>query len=213
MPGIEKNIVGARSVRLKRRIVQAAMQMVVALALLTPVWAANGAEPLTNLQFVTISSDIDALPKPVAKMWDTIAAAAATGDIEAMRLVFESSELLPQVARGDARHPIEILKSRSVDGSGRDIAAAMLNILEAGYAHINQGKAHELYIWPYFAATGVGDLAPQAQISLYRIAPASAVAAMLKSGQYSGYRLGISPDGTWQYFLESPPRKTNEQQK
>lgn len=203
---------GIHNLCIRRRAGRLAGPLIVALlAMIAPAKSASVSEPLTKLQFYTISDDIDALPKPVSAMWDTIASAAATGDIEAMRLVLESSELLPQIDRQDTRHPIDIWKDRSVDGSGRDITAAMLNILEAGYAHINQGKPHELYVWPSFAVTGTRDLAPDTQILLYRIAPAKAVAKMLKTGVYSGYRLGISPDGTWQFFLSGLPSARQEE--
>ena len=145
--------------------------------------------------------DFNALPDPVKRMLERIATAAQSGEIENMQPVFESNELKPMVATASAGDPIALWKKESADGSGRDILAAMLNVLSSGYARVGQG-ADEMYVWPYFAETGVTALTPAQEVELYRIVPRERVAEMKKSGKYSYYRLGIAPNGVWHYFLQ-----------
>src|SRR5262245_54029423 len=93
--------------------------------------------------------DFNALPDPVKRMVAKIVAAAQSGEIENMRPVFESNELKPMVAAAFVGDPIALWKKESADGSGRDILAAMLNVLSSGYVRVGQGP-DEMYVWPYF---------------------------------------------------------------
>ncbi len=145
--------------------------------------------------------DFNALPAPVKRMLESMATAAQSGEIETMRPVLESNELKPMVAAAHVDDPIALWKKQSADGSGRDVLAAMLNVMSSGYARVGQG-GDEMYVWPYFAETGVSALTPPQEVELYRIVPRDLVAAMKKSGKYSYYRLGIAPNGVWHYFLQ-----------
>jgi hypothetical protein len=145
--------------------------------------------------------DFNALPDPVKRMLEQIATAAESGEIENMRPVLESNELRPMVADTYVADPIALWKKESADGSGRDVLAAMLNVMSSGYAHAGQGK-DEMYVWPYFAETGLAALTPAQEVELYRIVPPERAAAMKKTGKYGYYRLGIAPDGVWHYFLQ-----------
>jgi len=62
--------------------------------------------------------DFDALPDPVKRMLRQIASAAESGDIEAMRPVFESNELKPMVTISFVDDPIAFWKKASADGKG-----------------------------------------------------------------------------------------------
>jgi hypothetical protein len=145
--------------------------------------------------------DFNALPDPVKGIVERIATAAQSGEIENMRPVYESNELKPMVAAAFVGDPIALWKKESADGSGRDILAAMLNVLSSGYVRVGQGP-DEMYVWPYFAETGVSALTPAQEVELYRIVPRERVAEMKKSGKYNYYRLGIAPNGVWHYFLQ-----------
>ena len=114
--------------------------------------------------------DFNALPDPVKRMIEKIVAAAQSGEIENMRPVFESNELKPMVATAYVDDPIALWKKESADGSGRDVLAAMLNVLSSGYVRVGQGK-DEMYVWPYFAETGLAELTPAQEVELYRIVP------------------------------------------
>lgn len=145
--------------------------------------------------------DFNALPDPVKRMLQQIADAAQSGEIEKMRPVFESSELKPMVTTGYVDDPIAFWKKASADGTGRDVLAAMLNVMTSGFARVGEGK-NEIYVWPYFAETDLGKLTPAQEVELYRILPPEAALQMKKAGKYSYYRLGISPTGVWQYFMQ-----------
>jgi hypothetical protein len=145
--------------------------------------------------------DFNALPDPVKRMLTSIAGAAESGNIEAMRTVFESNELKPMVSTSFVDDPIAFWKKASADGTGRDVLAAMLNVLSSGYVRMGKGK-DEIFVWPYFAETDLAKLTPAQEVELYRIVPPELALAMKTSGKYSYYRLGVSPTGVWQYFLQ-----------
>ncbi|HEX5932103.1 MAG TPA: hypothetical protein VFY74_10200 [Methyloceanibacter sp.] len=144
--------------------------------------------------------DFNALPDPVKRMIEAIAEAAQSGEIEKMRPVLESNELKPMIAADHVDDPIAFWKKESADGSGRDVLAAMLNVMSAGYVRVGKGQ-DEMYVWPYFAETGLSALTPAQEVELYRIVPPQLAAPMKKSGKYSYYKLGIAPTGVWHYFL------------
>ncbi len=158
----------------------------------TSAQAADGAKVLY---------DATALPEPVQRMLREIIIAARTGNIEAMRTVLESNELKPMVAAAHVADPIAYWKEQSVDGSGRDVLAAMLNLLDSGF--VLTGKDHDaMYVWPYFAEVDIAKLTPAQEVEFYRAVPPKSVKAMKKKGKYSYYRLGVSPSGVWHYFIQ-----------
>jgi hypothetical protein len=145
--------------------------------------------------------DLGALPDPVKRTLTEIVFAAETGDLEAMRPVLESREFRPMVAAAFVADPIAYWKEHSVDGTGRDVLAAMLNVLASGFVLTGTGR-DAMYVWPYFAEVDLATLTPAQEVEFYRAVPPELAAAMKKSGKYSYYRLGISPKGVWHYFLQ-----------
>lgn len=145
--------------------------------------------------------DFNALPDPVKRMLQQIGGAAESGEIENMRPVLESNELKPVVTAEYVEDPIAYWKKQSADGSGRDILAAMLDVLTSGFVRAGQGE-EEMYVWPYFAEIDLAKLTPAQEVELYRIVPPSLAVPMKRSGKYSYYKLGISPSGVWHYFLQ-----------
>lgn len=162
---------------------------------------AEGGKDAGSSETPEVLYDFDALPEPVQRTLEKIAAAAASGDIDKMRPVLESNELKPMVAAKDVGDPIAFWKTQSPDGTGRDVLAAMLNALASGYVKTGKGP-DEMFVWPYFAEIDLGKLTPSQEVELYRIVPAEEAAAMKKAGKYTSYRLGVSPSGVWHYFLQ-----------
>jgi hypothetical protein len=159
------------------------------------------APPGAASQAPKVLYDFNALPDPVKRMLQQIAAAAESGEIENMRPVFESNELKPMVAAAYVEDPIAFWKKASIDGTGRDVLAAMLNVMSSGFVRV--GKAQdEMYVWPYFAETDLAKLTPAQEVELYRIVAPSVAMSMMKAGKYSYYRLGIAPNGVWHYFIQ-----------
>jgi len=179
------------------------------------VYVQNGAEKAPNPQTAATETvvaaaedqapkvlyDFNALPDPVKHMLEQIAEAAQSGEIEKMRPVLESNELKPMVAAAHIDDPIAFWKKESADGSGRDVLAAMLDVMSSGYVRTGQGE-EEMYVWPYFAEIGLSALTPSQEVELYRVVPPERAVAMKKSGKYGYYRLGIAPNGVWHYFLQ-----------
>ena len=188
---------------LRKNLVLIALGALVAAAAAL-VYAQNEAaagEAAAREQTSKVLYDFNALPEPVKRMLQQIAAAAESGEIETMRPVFESNELKPMVATEYVDDPVAFWKKASADGTGRDVLAAMLNIAASGYVRVGQGQ-NEMFIWPYFAETDLAKLTPAQEVELYRIVPPAQALAMKKAGKYTYYRLGISPNGVWQYFLQ-----------
>ncbi|ODA67301.1 hypothetical protein A7A08_02048 [Methyloligella halotolerans] len=152
--------------------------------------ADNGPEP----QF-----DVSSLPQRVQENLAQIIEAAQTGDLEAMRPVLESNGLKPMVRNGPSTDPIAYWKKRSVDGSGRDILADILNVFSSGFVKIER-KDSVMYIWPYFAERDLTKLTPVEQVELFRIVPPKQAVKMMKAGKYTGHRAGISDRGILHYF-------------
>lgn len=145
--------------------------------------------------------DATATPKLVQRILKMIILAAETGDIEEMRAVLESNELKPMVAAKHIDDPIAYWQEQSVDGTGRDILATMLNMLSSGFVLTGEGL-DAMYVWPYFAEADLTKLTPRQQVELYRLVPPKQAKAMMASGKYTGYRLGVAPNGIWHYFLK-----------
>jgi hypothetical protein len=145
--------------------------------------------------------DPSTLPNPVQRMLGEVISAAQTGDLETMRAVLESNELKPMVATAHVEDPIQYWKEQSANGKGQDVLAAMLNIIASGA--VLTGKGHDaMYVWPYFAEAEISKLSPPQLVEFYRVVPPEKAEAILKSGKYDHYRLGISPSGVWHYFIK-----------
>ena len=149
----------------------------------------------------TILYDLDALPKPVQHTLSEIIFAAESGNLEEMRTVVESRELKPMVAAAFVSDPVAYWKKQSVDGTGRDVLAAMLNMLASGFVLTGEGR-DAMYVWPYFAEVDITKLTPSQEVEFYRAVPPERVSSMEKSGKYTYYRLGVSPMGVWHYVIQ-----------
>lgn len=146
--------------------------------------------------------DLNTLPEPVKKLRVALVEAAASGDIERLRPLMSTGDDATQVSVGDAPDdPIAALKSLSGDGEGREILAILLDIISTGAARVDTGTPEEMYVWPYFAEKPLDKLSPPEIVELYRIVTASDVTDMKEFGGYNFYRIGISPQGKWKFFV------------
>ena len=144
------------------------------------------------------------LPSAVARMRDALMEAARSGDIERLRPVLEQNEMPPSLGSDTGGDPIDFLRGQSGDPEGREILALLLEILEAGWVHVDAGGAQDMYIWPYFDQWPLNGLSPAQEVELYRILTAVDVEEMRRYGRYIFFRVGIGPDGTLHYFMPSP---------
>ncbi|KQV43434.1 hypothetical protein ASE37_01045 [Rhizobium sp. Root268] len=149
---------------------------------------------------VEVLSDVSKIPAPVARMRELIVEAAASGDIERLRPLLGKGPTQTQVGdNGD--DPIETLKSLSGDGAGMEILAIMLDVLSTGFVDVDKGTPDELYVWPYFAEKPLSSLTPPEKVDLLRLVTAGDYAGMEEFGSYNFYRIGITPDGQWKFFI------------
>ncbi len=122
---------------------------------------------------------------------------AKSGDIEKLRPIVEAQDPPPEFSFNDVADPVAHLKSLSGDPEGREILAVLLEVLEAGYVHVDAGTPDEMYIWPYFARYPVDKLSPQQLVELFRIVFAGDYEDMKTYGTYLSYRAGITPAGSF----------------
>lgn len=149
-----------------------------------------------------VSYDLAALPEPVRRMHDLIVEACKSADIEKLRVLIGSGDSATQLSlspiEGDI---IDFLKQSSGDGKGYEILAILEEVLSAGYVHLDVGKPEELFVWPYFFAIPLDRLTGRQQVELFKIVTAGDVEEMKTYGAYIFYRVGITPDGEWAFFL------------
>lgn len=149
-----------------------------------------------------ILRDFSALPEPVQRMRTLILEAAGTGDIEKLRDLIGIGETATTLSIGGLEgDPIEFLKTLSGDVDGFEVLGILIEILETGYVHMDNGTDEEMYIWPYFFAYPLDKLTPEQNVELYTILTAGDVEDSLNFGGYVFYRVGIKPDGQWSFFV------------
>jgi hypothetical protein len=150
----------------------------------------------------------DRLPGPVQDMRDAILSAVRAGRIEELRYAWDLNELKPDlgVALAD-RDPIAHWKRISGDGEGREILAALGEILDAGYVVLPLGRDLEnnrVYVWPYFAEVALDRLTPAQEVEFLRLVSPAALKDMRSVGKYTHWSIAIGADGTWHSFRRGP---------
>ncbi len=144
-----------------------------------------------------------ALPAAVAQMRDALIAAAQSGDITELQIVLDWNELKPDVAETKPDDIVAFWKDLSGDGEGREILAALLNVIEGPPAIVRGGRDAEnnqLFVWPRFAQTPPESWSPADIVGVLRLASAQKLAQMQARKRYLGWRLAIGADGTWHSF-------------
>lgn len=150
-----------------------------------------------------VGHDPAALPAPVAELREAILAAVHSGRIEELKIALDMNEPRPDFAAPAGADPIAHLKALSGDGEGREILAVLSLLLASGYAIVPAGKDLEnnaVYVWPYFAETGLEGLRPEEEVELYRLVTPAAAKAMRAARKWSWWRLAIGADGAWHSF-------------
>ncbi len=143
------------------------------------------------------------LPRPVQEMREAILAAVHSGDIEELRVALEWNELPPHVADEPVEDPIAYWKKISGDGEGREILAALGEILECSHTALPIGDDIEnnlVYVWPGLTEADLSKLTPQQEVALYRLVSPTEAKAMREANRWQWWRLAIGADGTWHTF-------------
>ena len=154
------------------------------------------APPSTVAEIIT---DLSRLPAPVARTRERLLAAARSGDLQ--QLAGLMTDTLPIFSFTDDKDPVAFWKANYPDSDGVEVLSILTLILESGFVRVDEGTPQEMYVWPYFVRMSLGALTPQQKVELFRIVTGADYKDMMKLGVYVFYRLGISPDGTWQFFV------------
>lgn len=158
-------------------------------------------KPLVPPEIVTGPfKDAALLPPRVAALRDKILAAAASGDIEALRIPIQWNETPPLFARAGTRPPgqdvIAFLKSRSRDGRGAEMLAIVKAVFEAPFAKVSRGP-FENYVWPACVLLPKED--EETRLILLRCTRFADLSAG-PDGAPLPHRAGVGADGTWHTF-------------
>ncbi|MDZ7603926.1 MAG: hypothetical protein U1A06_21400 [Hoeflea sp.] len=151
---------------------------------------------------VDILTDLALLPEPVRRMRQLIIEAATTGEIDRLRALLGTGPTATQLAFGEVdTDPVAYLRSISGDGEGQEILAILIDLLNTGFLHVDVGEPSETFVWPYFVALPLEALTPPQKVELLRLVTAGDVEDMKAYGAYNFYRIGISPEGEWAFFV------------
>jgi hypothetical protein len=155
-----------------------------------------------NAPLPTVEYDLTKLPEAVREMHTKLMDAAKSGKIDNLRALIGTGENQTQFSLGNQdEDPLAFLLSLSGDPGGQEILAILLEILDAGYVHLDAGTPQDLYVWPYFFAIPLDKLTDTQRVELFKIVTSGDVEDMKSFGSYIFYRAGISPDGKWRFFL------------
>jgi hypothetical protein len=146
-----------------------------------------------------IITDLSRLPPPVARTRERILAAARSGELQ--QLADLMNETTPIFSFTDDKDPVAFWKAVYPDSDGVEALSILITILETGFVQVDAGTPHEIYVWPYFVRMSLPALTPAQKVELFRIVTGADYKDMLAFGVYAFYRLGIGPDGTWQFFV------------
>lgn len=149
-----------------------------------------------------ILHDVSKLPEPVRRMRQLIMEAAKTGDLTKLAPLLGKGPTATELSIGGKdSDPVGYLRSVSGDQGGQEILAILLDVLDSGFVDMDKGTGDETYVWPYFFTTPLKSLTPPQRVELFRIITAGDFEDMKAYGGYNFYRVGITPDGQWKFFL------------
>ncbi|MEM7215862.1 MAG: hypothetical protein AAF423_09985 [Pseudomonadota bacterium] len=155
-----------------------------------------------DVKLPEVSYDLEALPFPVRRMHELILEATRAGDIEKLRAYIGRGDNMTLLSFGGLEgDPIEFLKQQSGDENGFEILAILEEVLQAGYVRLEPETEQELYVWPYFFAMPLDRLTERQMVELFRIVTYGDFQDMEDFGGYIFYRVGITPNGRWQFFV------------
>ena len=145
--------------------------------------------------------DTQKLPDAVKKTRDRLLKAAKVGDVEELRKIFKDFSEPPIVSFDGDGDPVDHIVENSGDGKGLETLAILLEVLETGFVHRDEGEEGEVYIWPYFVDVPPEDLKSEQLIELFQIITAGDYEDMVSYGTYIFYRAGIAPNGDLKFFV------------
>jgi hypothetical protein len=155
--------------------------------------------PGTQGKTPEIIADVSLLPPAVARSRDRLLAVARSGNLQGLAAIVQADETT--FTWSDERDPAGFWRANYPDSEGLEALSILATILEAPFVHIDRGTQQEVYLWPYFAGVSLKTLSREQKVALFKIVTGGDYKDMLAFGTYSFFRVGISPDGTWQFFV------------
>lgn len=146
-----------------------------------------------------IIRDLSKLPEPVLKKRDELLAAARSGDLAKTAALVKADQTA--ISFGGETEATEFWKKTFPDSDGVEVLATLVEVLEMPFVHLDKGTPQEMFVWPYFHAMQLDKLTPEQRVELFRLVTAYDFREMQKFGSYNFFRVGISPDGRWQFFV------------
>lgn len=161
--------------------------------------ANNQGDPAVSVELIR---DLSLLPDPVQRMRALIIEAATSGDPENLRALLGKGPTATRLSFGNFDgDPVTYIRAISGDGEGLEILAIMIDLLNAGFVRVDADGPEDAFVWPYFAAVPLESLTPPQRVELLRIVTAGDVEDMKAYGAYNFFRIGITPDGAWSFFM------------
>ncbi|MET0259036.1 MAG: hypothetical protein ABW179_10700 [Methylobacterium sp.] len=162
----------------------------------------TGQAPAADLPPADIAYGEDELPTPVRDLRRKLIEVAKTGDVEKLRPLLETGAEPTALSSSQTdEDPIEILKGASGDGNGVEMLAILLETLEAGHVRLGQDGDNEIYVWPYFTQVNLETLTKPQLVELFELVTAGDYQRMVANGSYDFFRVGISPEGRFEFFV------------
>jgi len=146
-----------------------------------------------------IIADLSLLPPAVARTRDRILAMARSGNLQGVAAVVQADATT--FSWFDERDPAAFWRTNYPDSEGLEALSILATILEAPFVHVDRGTPQEVYLWPYFARVPLKTLSREQKVALFKIVTGGDYKDMLAFGTYTFFRVGISPDGAWQFFV------------
>lgn len=184
---LDENVAGEKVQRIPLQSMSPAM---------SPDQDGEGSEPVSILRDTTL------LPEPVQRLRRLIIEAARSGDIERLRPLLGTSSSTTRLSFGEApEDPIAFLREISGDEKGYEILAILLEVMESPFVELPLKTDEAIYVWPYFVEMSLDELSPEQLVELMTLATAGDYAAMQEFGAYNFFRVGITPEGEWIFFV------------
>jgi hypothetical protein len=156
-------------------------------------------DPAAQAVIPEIIIDPSRLPPEVAHARERILAAARGGNPQALAKLMRADETV--FSRSEDKDPVAYWRESYPDSDGLEALSILITVLESPFVHVDRGSPQEVYLWPYFARMPLNTLTPVQRIELFRIITGGDYKDMLGLGTYAFFRIGIAPDGTWQFFV------------
>lgn len=156
-------------------------------------------DPKAKSAAVEILRDFSNLPEAARKKREEILTAAKAGDIDKVAALVKADQTT--ISFGGDTDAAEFWKRTFPDSNGLEALATLIEILEMPFVHLDKGSKQEMFVWPYFYAVNLDRLTTQQRVELFRLVTAYDYREMQKFGSYNFFRLGLSTDGRWHFFV------------